>query len=265
MKNVNLKFRMLITGSILFLLYSIAALAFMSIYNISIYLISLITILFVILQYIISQKIILKSIKADKISEEYNFIQSFTENYSNDKNFKKPNIYVAKMGTPNAFAFGRKQNGTVVLSKELLEKLNKNEIKAVLAHELAHIENRDSIIMLLGQSISTLFGFAAIILSRRKGAGFITAMIIGQIAQLIVSIVLMAVSRYREYIADETAAEYMNTGEHLSNALTKISSQESKNKDISNEVGALCIVNPGELLSTHPPIEKRIQKLEKYK
>lgn len=264
MKNWMLKLRMLIAGSALFGIYAVVALFIMSSYNVSLPLIAGLTLVFVLFQYIISQKLILKSVESEELPKEYSWIDNFVEQYSRDKNMKKPKVYAATMNTPNAFAFGRRGKGTVVVSKELLEKLEKEEIKGVVAHEMAHIENRDSIIMLIGQSISTIVGFAAIILSRQRGAGFFAALVAGQIAQIIVSIVLMAVSRYREYTADQTAASYMNTGEPLANALSKISKQNTKNKQNSNEVGALCIINPGEILSTHPPTEKRIKRLKQF-
>lgn len=265
-RKISLYIRMLVSGSLLFLFYALGVLVLMQFFNVGYLPITLLTVLFIIFQYIVSQKMILRSVNSKELPNSLNWIDHFAQDYSREKGMNKPDIYLASMGTPNAFAFGRRNNGTIVVSEELIDRLEREEIKGVIAHELAHIENRDSIIMLLGQSISTVVGFATILIFRRQGSGFIASYLAGQLAQVVVSIVLMAISRYREYLADETAAKYMGTGKPLSMALKKIqSSQESKRmkKELDSEVGALCIINANEILSTHPPIEKRVERLEK--
>lgn len=265
-KNMGLKIRMLLAGSLLFGLYAVVALVLMNTYNISLLPIVGLTGIFIVFQYWISQKMILYSVSAEELPKDLSWIDNFAEGYCRDKNMKKPDLYLADLGMPNAFAFGRKNKGTVVVSRELVDKLEREEVKGVVAHELAHIENRDSIIMLLGQSISTIVGFAVILLvSRSREGGFIAAYFASQVAQLLVYVIIMAVSRYREYIADETAAQYMGTGEPLARALEKISSSTSKSSgELKTEASALCIINPGELLSTHPSTKKRIAKLRSY-
>lgn len=261
---LGLRIRMLLVGSILFGIYALAMLALMSIYNIGAPVVIILTGGFVVFQYWLSQKLILRGVSAQELPSELGWIDDFASGYCRDRNMKKPKIYLAQMGVANAFAFGRKNKGTVVVSKELVNKLEREEVKGVVAHELAHIENRDSLIMLIGQSISTIVGIGVIIAGRRRGLGFIGALIAAQFAQFFVSIILLTISRYREYLADESAASYMDSGEPLARALSKISADNKKSKSMSSEVGALCIIDPGELLSTHPPVEKRIDRLNNY-
>lgn len=263
-RKIGLKIRMLFVSAILFSIYAVAAIALMEYFNVGLTLIFVLTLGFVVFQYFLSQKLILRSVNAEKLPNQYSWIDSFVNNYCDKKDMEKPDLYLARMNMPNAFAFGRKNNGTVVISKELLNALNREEVKGVVSHELAHVENRDSLIMLLGQSISSIVGIAVIIGARNRGAGFIASLIMAQIAQLLVSIVLMALSRYREYVADEVAAEHMGTGRHLASALDKISnhSAEKKTEKVDSEVGALCIIGPKQILSSHPPVEERIKRLK---
>jgi heat shock protein HtpX len=183
----------------------------------------------------------------------------------------KPRLMVAEMGVPNAFAVGRKGAGVVVVSKEIIQLLDHDELEGVIAHELAHIKNRDVVLMVLGQSIASMVGivvqWAYILGGERNIASYFAGMILGTIAQMIVLIFVMAISRYREYVADEDAATYTRNPDAMARALEKISSG-AQDKEMKGEdtVNALCIFgSSGSLLqkifSTHPPTEKRIERL----
>ena len=182
----------------------------------------------------------------------------------------KPRLMIASMGVPNAFAVGRKGAGTVVVSQELLRTLDDAEVEGVLAHELAHIRNRDVVMMVLGQGVASIVAivaqWAVLLTGDNDIADFFLAFVVGQLTQMLVMLFVFAISRYREYVADGDAADAIGGGEPLARALEKISSANERRDDaVDQQVNALCIFGEGRgigaLLSTHPPVEKRIRKL----
>jgi heat shock protein HtpX len=180
-------------------------------------------------------------------------------------------MMVADMGAPNAFAVGRRGAGTVVVSTELIRALDIDELEGVLAHELAHVDNRDVVMMVLGQGIASIVAIVAqwiVLFSGRRGmANFFLAIVVGQIVQFIVMIFVLAISRYREYVADADAAGLIGGGAPLARALEKIDrgNEMAQETAVDSQVSALCIFGEerglAKLFSTHPPIEKRIQRL----
>ena len=288
----GLKLRMVLAGSILFAFYAaIAAVAF-AVYGQGVLPLVLIgSVLFVGFQYKFGKWAALRSVGAEDMPEqgEYQRIHQSVEQLSRDMGIEKPRLMVAEMGVPNAFAVGRKAAGTVVVSEEIIQLLDRDELDGVLAHELAHIRNRDVVMMLLGQSIASMVGIAvqfAIIFSGRRGFGkYILGMIAGSIAQMLVMVFVLAISRYREYVADQDAAEATNNPDAMARALRKISDgaeraqeaqaarggrgrqrQQQSPLDGQDQVGALMINNTSRgllqtVFATHPPIEKRIQRL----
>jgi heat shock protein HtpX len=216
----------------------------------------------------------------------------------------KPRLMVAEMGMPNAFAVGRKGAGVVVVSQEIIDLLERDELEGVLAHELAHINNRDVVMMLLGQSIASMVGivvqYVVMFAGDERGlANFFIGIIAGTIAQFLVMIFVFAISRYREYVADSDAAEYTGNPDAMARALEKIQQgakqkqeareaqaqaqaqaiggrggrggrrqarQRQQDDGVPDDIAALCIFG-GErgiletIFATHPPVEKRIQKL----
>jgi len=175
------------------------------------------------------------------------------------------------MGVPNAFAVGRKGAGTVVVSEELMQLLDKDELDGVLAHELAHIANRDVVMMVLGQGIASIVAIVAQYVVLLTGdndiADFILAIVVGQIVQMLVMVFVLAISRYREYVADADARRTIGSGDPLARALEKISqgNQRARDSAVDEQVNALCIFGQdmgiAKLFSTHPPTEKRIERL----
>jgi heat shock protein HtpX len=184
---------------------------------------------------------------------------------------EKPELKIARMGVPNAFAVGRKGAGTVVVSKELMQMLDTDEIEGVLAHELAHIRNRDVVMMVLGQGIASIVAIVAqwgvLLTGDNDLADFFLAMVVGQITQMLVMLFVFAISRYREYVADSDARDAIGSGEPLASALEKIShgSDRRRDSEIDAQVNALCIFGEerglARLFATHPPVEKRIDRL----
>jgi len=294
-RHIGLKVRMAVMGSILFLFY--AAIAGVVILNFGangtvLALLLLGTLGFVGFQYKFGKWAALRSVGAEDMPEEgqYREIHQQVEQLSRDMGIDKPRLMVADMGVPNAFAVGRKGAGVVVVSTEIIDLLDRDELKGVLAHELAHITNRDVVMMLIGQSIAAMVGivvqFAVLFGGERNIGSYIFAMIAGSIAQMIVSIFVMAISRYREYVADSDAAKFTNNPDAMARALEKISQgakqrqqaqqqartqqrrggRNQQDDGMPDEVAALCIFE-GErgilqtIFATHPPVEKRIEKL----
>jgi heat shock protein HtpX len=201
-----------------------------------------------------------------------------------------PRIYTIDDDGMNAFATGRNpQNGVMVFTRGLLDNLNDEELKGVVSHELSHIKNYD---ILLGTIVVILVGMVTIIShiilrsfifggggrksSKSSGGGIFTLifLVVG-IALLILSpiiatLIRLAISRNREFLADSTGALVSRYPAGLANALRKIS-QHSEVKTASNATAHLFISNPfgsrsktmfGNLFNTHPPTEERIKRLE---
>jgi heat shock protein HtpX len=273
-QHYGLKIRMLAAGSILFAFYAGLVGLAISIWGFGIWPIALAaTALFGVFQYFLGKKMALWSVGAEDLDEtQYSQIHSAVERMSRDMGIEKPRVMKAQMGVPNAFAVGRKGAGVVVVSEELIRLLGQDELEGVIAHELAHIRNRDVIMMVVGQSIASMIGIAVYFLTvmgERNFGAMIMGWIMSSIAQTIVMIFVLAISRYREYVADEDAAEVIGRGEPLARALEKISNAGQDAK-VDDRVNALCIFGGGEksltqkIFSTHPPTEKRIERLRSY-
>jgi len=276
----GLKLRMMLAMSILFGFYAaLAGAIFWTFGTGTGVLIAVLagSVLFVGFQYKFGKWMALRSVGAEDMPEgrdgRYNYgeIHRSTEKLCSEMDIEKPRLMVADMGVPNAFAVGRKGAGVVVISREIIDLLDHDELEGVLAHELAHIKNRDVVIMVLGQSIASMIGivaqFAVLFGGERNIGTYFLAMIVGTVAQMLVMIFVMAISRYREYVADEDAAQYTRNPQAMARALEKISSG-AQGKDMKGEetVNALCIFGTERgilqsLFSTHPPTDKRISRL----
>lgn len=298
----GLRLRMLLAGSMLFGLYALLmGLVVISFGATTPVLLGavVLTLGFVVFQYKIGRWAALRSVSAEEMPKtgSYRDIHRAVERLTDDMGIEKPQLMVAEMGMPNAFAIGRKGDGTVVVSEEIVGLLTFDELEGVLAHELAHIKNRDVVIMTLGQSLASIIGiavqFAVIFGSDEGGFGnLILGMILGNLAQLVVMVFVFAISRYREYVADGDAAEYTGNPDAMASALEKIKQgakqaqqQQSRSRGRSRgrgrqqpqsggaqagagtgNVAALCIFGGDRgfiqsIFSTHPPTEKRIQRL----
>jgi heat shock protein HtpX len=272
MRHLGLKARMAVVGSILFAFYGVAAVVAMGAFGAPLSLVLVGSVLFVGVQYKLGKWMALRSVGAEDLPEEqYPEIHRQVEELSADMGIEKPRLMIARMGVPNAFAVGRKGAGTVVVSEELLRTLNAAEVEGVLAHELAHIGNRDVVMMVLGQGIASIVAivaqWAVLLTGDNDLADFFLALVVGQIAQMLVMLFVFAISRYREYVADSDAADAIGGGEPLASALEKISrgNERTDESALDEQVSALCIFGEGRglaaLLSTHPPVEKRIERL----
>ena len=267
---------MAVVGSILFGFYAVVALAVYSMFGGGTTILGLIllgSILFVGVQYKIGKWAALRSVGAEDMPEDdprFREVHRSVERLSDEMGIEKPRLMVARMGVPNAFAVGRKKAGVVVVSAELMQLLSHEELEGVLAHELAHINNRDVVMMVVGQGIAAIVGlvaqFAVLFAGDNDIADFFLAIIVGNLVQFIVSIFVLAISRYREYVADSDAADAIGAGDPLARALEKISNVDHSKSEVDESASALCIFGESRgivatLLSTHPPTEKRIEKL----
>jgi heat shock protein HtpX len=272
MRHLGLNARMAIVGSILFAFYAVAAVVVMGVFGWPLSLVLVGSVLFVGVQYKIGKWMALRSVGAEDLPEDrYPEIHQQVESLSRSMGIEKPRLMIASMGVPNAFAVGRKGAGTVVVSEELLTRLESREVEGVLAHELAHIANRDVVMMVLGQGVASIVAivaqWAVLLTGDNDIADFFLAIVVGQITQMLVMVFVFAISRYREYVADSDAAGAIGGGEPLARALEKISSANERREDteIDSQVNALCIFGEkggiAKLFATHPPIETRIERL----
>ena len=212
----------------------------------------------------------------------FNFYTS-VENLSLANQTPVPKIYVIDSPSPNAFATGRDpQHAVVCATTGLLEKLDRSELEAVVAHELSHIKNYDILLMTV---VSILIGTLSILINITSRSNIfrknndrdnqlsVILTLIGFIllifAPLIAQLIQLAISRRREYFADASAVKLTRQPQSLINALKKISNDDSKLETASTATASLYISNPfkgnkiASLFSTHPPIEERIKALQK--
>jgi len=274
MKHVGLKIRMAVVGAILAGFYLVVVAFAMVAYGPGIWPIAILgSVLLIGFQYKVGKWAALRSVGAEDLSEEqYPQIHQQVRQLSRDMGIEKPTLKVARMGVPNAFAVGRKGAGVVVVSTELMQLLDDDELEGVLAHELAHIANRDVVTMVVGQGIASIVGIAAQFVVLATGdndiADFFLAIIVGNIVQFFVMLFVLAISRYREYVADADAREAIGSGDPLARALEKISGghERARESAVDEQVSALCIFGESDsflskIISTHPPTEKRIERL----
>ena len=217
--------------------------------------------------------------------EEYFDFYNIVENLAITAGLPMPKIYVIEDPSPNAFATGRdKEHSVVAVTTGLLSIMNKTELEGVIAHEMSHIGNRD---MLLSTVAVVLVGFVSIISDMiirmtlfggnrdndREGGNIfaIVGIILSILAPILATLIQLAISRKREYLADASGSLLTRYPEGLASALEKISQYGVPMKRQSTAIAHLYIANPtgsgvfskkvGNLFSTHPPVEDRIKRL----
>jgi heat shock protein HtpX len=227
-----------------------------------------------------SDKLALKMNRAREVSQaEAPELHNIVADLAQRANLPKPRVYVVDSPTPNAFATGRNpQHAAVAVTTGILRLLSRQELEGVLAHELGHVLNRDilisSIAAVMAGAISYLATMAqwAMIFGGRgrdnRGGNPLVALAMIIVAPLAASLIQMAISRSREYVADAAGAKISGHPHSLAGALQKLTTY---NKQIPMQVNPasaqMYIVNPltggglANLFSTHPPIEERIRRL----
>ncbi|MCX8059201.1 MAG: zinc metalloprotease HtpX [Spirochaetes bacterium] len=227
-------------GSLTFRLYLIIGILFGIIFLIitlisqeTLILNSIIAFAILLIQYLISPYLIEAFYKIKYLSEEEApEIHAMVEEMCFNAGIPKPKIGVSEINIANAFAFGRSiKDGRICLTKNLINLLNKNELKAVIGHELAHIKNRDSVVTILVSFIPTLlyylfrfFSFSSRSSSERNNdsSGGISLSFLFLILYFISNLLVLAISRVREFFADYYSIKFGNSPEHLASALYKI-------------------------------------------
>jgi len=232
---------------------------------------------FAIVQYFFSDTLALRSMGAREVDpEEYPELHRMVERLSQQADLPKPAVAVADTNVPNAFATGRNQkNATVAVTTGLLRTLDQDELEGVVAHELAHVKNRDVMVMTIASFLSTIAFFIVrwgwlLGGNNRQGAPVIVAIVVSLMVWIVSFLLIRALSRYREYSADRGAAQITGKPGALASALISINSgmERVPEEDMreSAEMNAFFIFPIskgfiGRIASTHPPSEKRIERL----
>jgi heat shock protein HtpX len=241
-----------------------------------------------VISYWYSDKIVLAITRAKLVKKEENpELHRIVENLAITGGLPKPKIYIIEEKQPNAFATGRNpKHSAIAVTKGLLERLDRSELEGVLAHELAHIGNRD---ILISTVAVVLAGFIAIIsdiflrsmffgfYNRNRNTGqlgaflMIVAIIAAILAPIAALLIRLAISRKREFLADATGALLTRYPEGLARALEKISKNPQPMRIASNATSHLWISSPfkgrqsrnwlAKLFMTHPPVEERVRSL----
>jgi len=233
--------------------------------------------------YWFSDKIVLRMYKAQEISEsQAPELYGIVKNLALRGDLPMPRVYVIPENTPNAFATGRDENHAVVAVTEGITRiLNRDELEGVIGHELTHIKNKD---MLIGSIAATLAGAIVMLANMAQwaaifggvsrdddegGGGLIGLILMAILAPIAATVIQMAISRSREFLADAGGAKISGKPYGLAGALEKLQrASQAIPMDANPSTAHMFIVNPltgGSLMSlfsTHPPLEERIARLK---
>ncbi len=237
---------------------------------------------FMFLQYFFSDKMILSSMGAKIVTEsEMPELHQIVSRLCANADLPMPKIAVVKTSMPNAFATGRNQkNAVVAVTTGIMERLNNNELEAVLAHELTHVKNRDMMVMTIATFLSSVAQIMVQWLpfmgggsrDRDSSSNFIVLFLISLVVWIVSFILIRTLSRYREFAADRGAAIMTGQPSHLVSALKKISGFRVPTEDLRKVEGPVSalFITPAisgssfmRLFSTHPTLEARIAALQK--
>jgi heat shock protein HtpX len=231
--------------------------------------------------YFFSEKMALKSSGAIRVSETenpqiYRRLEPMTRQLCQRMDLPMPKLWVIPEQAPNAFATGRNpKNSSVAVTAGLLELMNQEELEGVVAHELAHIKNRDILISSIAATVGaalTYMAHMAMFFGGRHddddAPNPMVALLMLILAPVAAGIIQMAISRTREYAADETAARAIGSGSGLASALGRLEGWSKRIPMHSNEaMSHMYIVKPltgqslAKLFSTHPATQERIARL----
>jgi heat shock protein HtpX len=286
-RDAGLTLRMLLTGSLLGLLYVFFAVALFYVLNAGIVLMVVIVGALAFVQYFTSDKLALKAAGAKIVEpDQAPELHEMIERLCAMADLRKPRVAVIESDVPNAFATGRNQkHAAVAVTTGLWNRLEPKEVEGVLAHELSHIANRDVLVM----TVASFFAMIAAVLTRVGlysgmfgGMGgnrdsnnsvpiWLVVLVVSVVTYFLSQILILAISRYREFAADRGSALITGAPENLMSALQKIASgiTQIPQQDLREVEGmnAFFIIptnwrkRGGELFMTHPPLEKRLAAL----
>jgi len=286
-RDAGLSLRMLLTTSLLGLLYVVFAVVLFQVLNAGVVLAVVIVGALAFFQYFTSDKLALKAAGARIVErDEAPQLHDMIERLCAMADLQKPRVAIIESDVPNAFATGRNQkHAAVAVTTGLWNRLEPKEVEGVLAHELSHIANRDVLVM----TVASFFAMVAALLTRfglysGMFGGFggnrdnnnnvpvwLIVLLVSVVTYFISQILILAISRYREYAADRGSALITGAPENLMSALQKIASgiTQIPQRDLREVEGmnAFFIVptnwksSMGQLFMTHPPLEKRLAAL----
>jgi heat shock protein HtpX len=234
---------------------------------------------FAALQFFTSDKLAMHAMGAREVTpQEAPELHAMIERLCIQADLPKPKVAVAYTEMPNAFALGRSQkSATVCATTGIMKMLSPAELEGVMAHELAHVKNRDVMIMTIASFFASV---AAMILQfgflfggghsdDDEGPGFLVILLASLVVYVLSFLLMMALSRYREFTADRGAALVTGRPSALASALRKIASGMDRlpqqDLRVANELSAFFIASPkkvvASLFATHPPMEQRIEQL----
>ena len=222
--------------------------------------------------YWFSDSFVLKIYRAKKVNtNEYKKTDAVLAKLAKKSGIPKPPLYFVDNDVPNAFATGRSHNhSAVAVTRGLLEKLDDDEVEAVLAHEISHIKHRDTLVSTMAATLAGALTWLAYIFyfGNNENRGIFSYILLFFLAPIAATLIRLSISRNREYLADLGGAKIIDPNK-LASALEKISSsvKERPMKGGNTATSHLFIINPFSssgmvsLFSTHPPVEERIKRL----
>lgn len=241
-----------------------------------------VSVIYALVQYYCAGSIAMAMTGAREVTKKDNpRLYNIVENLSITTGLPMPKVYVIDDKAPNAFATGRDpKHAAVAATTGLLDIMNDKELTAVMAHEMSHVKNYDIRVSMIVFGLVCVvglisdFGFRFMYYGNRRRdnegspVGYVLILIVAILSPIVASIAQMAVSRQREYLADASAVNITRYPEGMIDALKKLQShtQPMKSQNVATE--AMYINNPlrkglfSNLFSSHPPIEKRIERLE---
>ena len=232
--------------------------------------------------YWYSDRIVLSMYKAKEMSpSEAPRLHEIVAELAQRAGVPKPRVFIIPQDAPNAFATGRTpKQGVVAVTEGIMQLLTLDELKGVLAHEMGHIRNRDILIQTVAATLAGVIMFVANMMqwaaifgmggSDDEGGGNpLVAIVMAIVAPIAAMLIQMAISRSREYLADQTGAQLAGDPNSLASALEKLDaySRRVPMRQGSPATAHMFIVNPfsgqamANLFSTHPPVQDRVQRL----
>ncbi len=235
--------------------------------------------------YFFSHKIVLAMYRAKEVQEsDAPRLYKLVKEVSSLANVPMPKVYIINKPSPNAFATGRNpKNAAVAFTTGILDLLKDDELKGVIAHEIAHVKNRDILIATIAATIAGVISYVAFMArwaaifggfggrdNDNKGGGILELLVLAIVTPLIATIIQLAISRSREYLADESAAKTVHSPFGLASALEKLEGGINSRPmmDANKATASLFIASPFrgggflKLFSTHPPIKDRVNRLK---
>lgn len=280
-RDFGLTMRMILTSLLLLIVYLIF-LGILAALGFPFESLLLVAALMAFLQYYFSDKLVLWSTRTRIVGEdEYPELHRMVESLAARAGLPKPKVGIMVSPVPNAFATGRSpKNAVVAVTDSIMRTLNREELEAVLAHEISHVKNRDMLTLTMASFISMLaflimrnWIFISLFNDRDNNMGaLILVYVVSIVVWLVSTLLTRALSRYREFAADRGSAVLTGNPRALISALTKISGrmdyipaekkQEVEGANAFFIIPALSGNTLMELFSTHPPLEKRVAALQ---